>query len=111
MGRDKLYSYLASNYSDYPTREQVMQWLKNQKVWQIHNRPISRISSKHIIVDKPLIIWSVDLTGPLIRDQGFNYIFGIIDINTKLLYTAPLKKKNSLETAKEFSYLNSTATR
>ncbi len=34
------------------------------------------------------------------RDSGFNYIFGRIDVSTKELFTAPLKNKTALETAK-----------
>jgi hypothetical protein len=100
FGRDKLFQYVKNNYENYPTRRQVMQWLKTQAVHQIHQRPQGpRLATKLVIVQKPNRYFQCDLTGTLPRDQGYNYIFAIIDIHSKKLYTAPLKSKTSLEVA------------
>lgn len=39
------------------------------------------------------------ITGPLSRDSRYNYIFGLIDVATKELSTAPLRNKTAAETA------------
>lgn len=100
VGRDRLYSYLAKMYpEDHPSRRQVMNWLKDQKIWQLHTRPPARLPTKSVTVSKPMKYFQIDLTGPLIRDKGFHYILGIIDVHTKLLHTAPLKNKSSFQVA------------
>jgi hypothetical protein len=40
---------------------------------------------------------TVDL--PLPRNQGYSYIFGMIDVHSKMFYAAPLKTKMIFETA------------
>jgi hypothetical protein len=101
LGRDKLYYYVASKYpDDHPSRRAVMEWLKNQTVHQLHFRPPPRLPTKSVVASKPLRYFQVDLTGPLPRNQGFSYIFGMIDVHSKMLYAAPLKTKTSAETAR-----------
>lgn len=100
VGRDRLYDYLRkSNADDHPSRRQVMDWLKAQKVWQLHAKPPKRQATKQVAVSKPLRYFQMDLTGPLNRDKGVHYILGLIDVNTKMLFTAALKKKSSLDVA------------
>jgi hypothetical protein len=100
LGRDQLFHYVQKEYpNDHPTRQQVMQWLKDQKVNQIHTRPPPRLPTKSVIVSKPNKYYQIDLTGPMPRDSGYNYIFGLIDVATKELFTAPLKNKTALETS------------
>jgi hypothetical protein len=77
-----------------------MQWLKVQKVHQIHTRPSPRLPTKSVVVSKVNKYYQCDLTGPMLRDSGYNYIFGLIDVATKELFTAPLKNKSALETSK-----------
>jgi hypothetical protein len=108
FGRDKLYQYIREKYpKEYPTRREVMEWLKTQKVWQLHNRPPPKL-----IIKKAGRYYSADLTGPLPRDNTYNYIFGIVDVITKMLYTAPLKgltaleAKNALQRIIEVNYLD-----
>ncbi len=104
LGRDRLFYYLTKEYpNDHPTRQQVMQWLKGQKVHQIHTRPVPRLPTKSVVVSKPKSYYQCDLTGPLSRDSGYNYIFGLIDVATKELFTSPLKNKTALETSKGLS--------
>ena len=55
---------------------------------------------QNLLVSRPKRYYQSDLTGPLSRGSGFNYIFGIIDVSTKDLFTAPLKNKTAFETAK-----------
>jgi hypothetical protein len=101
LGRDKLYDYVASKYpDDHPSRRAVMEWLKNQTVHQLHFRPPPRLPTKSVVSSKPLRYFQVDLTGPLPRNQGYSYIFGMIDVHSKMLYAAPLKTKTSAETAR-----------
>ena len=76
-----------------------MNWLKDQKIWQLHTRPPARLPTKSVTVSKPMRYFQIDLTGPLIRDRGFHYILGIIDVHTKFLYTAALKNKSSSHVA------------
>lgn len=96
MGRDKLYYYLVSkNPNDHPSRNEVMAWLKAQKVHQLHVRAPPRQPTKAVIVQNPLRYFQLDLTGPFPRNRGFRWIMGIIDVATKLLYTAGLKNKTS----------------
>jgi ribosomal protein S13 len=76
-----------------------MQWLKSQQVYQLHLRPPTRVPTKSIAVSKPKKHFQADLTGPLPRDQGYNYVFAIIDVNSKMLYTRPLKTKTAAEVA------------
>jgi transposase InsO family protein len=99
FGRDKLYFHLKENYTSYPSRRQVMEWLKNQEVYQLHVRPQRRLSTKSIVVHKPGKYYQADLCGPLPRDGGWNYVFAIIDVHSKMLYTAPLKTKTAEEVA------------
>jgi hypothetical protein len=99
FGRDKLFQYIKNNYESYPTRREVMEWLKNQEVYQLHVRPSARVSTKSIVVKRPNSYYQCDLVGPLPRDQGYNYIFSIIDVASKMLYTAPLKTKTAAEVA------------
>jgi hypothetical protein len=43
FGRDKLYQYCREKYpKEYPTRREVMEWFKTQKVWQLHHQPPPR---------------------------------------------------------------------
>ena len=101
LGRDRLFHYVQEKYpNDHPTRQQLMQWLKEQKVHQIHTRPPPRFPTKTVVVSKINKYYQCDLTGPLPRDSGYNYIFGLIDVATKELFTAPLKNKTALETSK-----------
>ncbi len=58
------------------------------------------MATKSVVVSRPKRYYQCYLTGPLPRDSGFNYIFGIIDVSTKELFTAPLKNKTASETAK-----------
>ena len=98
FGRDKLYQYCREKYpKEYPTRREVMEWLRAQKVWQLHHQPPPRRSTQSLIVQKVGRYYSADLTGPLPRDNSYNYIFGIVDVTTKMLYTAPLKGLTALE--------------
>jgi hypothetical protein len=76
-----------------------MQWLKTQQVYQLHLRPPPRVPTKSITISKPNKYFQADLTGPLPRDQGYNYVFAIIDVNSKMLYTRPLKTKSAAEVA------------
>ena len=100
LGRDRLFHYVQEQYPyDHPTRQQVMQWLKEQKVHQIHTRPVPRLPTKSVVVSKPKRYYQIDLTGPLPRDSGYNYIFGLIDVATKELFTSPLKNKTAHETS------------
>ena len=43
FGRDKIYKYLMENYEDHPSRREVMQWLKDQKVWQLQYQALDEI--------------------------------------------------------------------
>lgn len=72
-----------------------MSWLKAQKIHQIHVRAPQRLPTKPVIVQKPLLYFQLDLTGPFSRDRGFKWIMGIVDVSTKMLYTAALKNKTS----------------
>jgi hypothetical protein len=54
--------------------------LKDQKVWQLQYQAPSRLPTKSVIMKNH---WQFDLTGPLPRDAGYNYIFGLIDTMTK----------------------------
>jgi transposase InsO family protein len=103
FGRDKLYQYLRENYTSFPSRRQVMQWLKSQQVYQLHQRPPLRVPTKSVAVSKPNKYFQADLTGPLPRDQGYNYVFAIIDVNSKMLFTRPLKTKTAAEVASALS--------
>ncbi len=45
LGRDRLFHYVTKESpNDHPMRQQVMQWLKEQKVHQIHTRPPPRLN-------------------------------------------------------------------
>jgi hypothetical protein len=74
-----------------------MEWLKIQKVWHLYHQPPPRRATQSLIVKKVGRYYSADLTGPLPRDKSYNYIFGIVDVTTKMLYTAPLKGLAALE--------------
>jgi hypothetical protein len=101
LGRDKLYDHVKSKYpDDHPSRRAVMEWLKNQTVHQLHFRPPPRLPTKSVVANKPLRYFQVDLTGPLPRNHGFSYIFGMIDVHSKMLYAAPMRTKTSAEAAR-----------
>jgi hypothetical protein len=96
VGRDKLYRFVKENHPhDHPSRNSIMLWLEMQKIHQLHVRPPPKLPTKSVIVQKKLKYWQIDLTGPFPRDRGYNWIFGMIDVNSKYLYTAPLKNKTS----------------
>jgi hypothetical protein len=81
VGRDKLFRYLTEKYPDnHPTRMQVMEWLKMQRVHQIHVRAPPRMPTKSVIVKNKSRYMQLDLTGPFTRDRGFTWIMGLIDV-------------------------------
>ena len=67
FGRDRLFHYLKDNYPDeHPTRRQLMQWMKQQKVHQIHTRPSGpRLPTKSVVVSIPKRYYQCDLTDSL----------------------------------------------
>ena len=55
-----LFHYVQKEYpNDHPTRQQVMQWLKEQKVHQIHSRPTPRLPTKSVVVLNPRVTTNV----------------------------------------------------
>ena len=74
------------------------------------NYPTNKIVVKHI--DQ---IWSIDLLDmsdySIKNNNGFRYIFVIIDDFSKYLFTIPLKNKNSQTITNEFSNILSSSKR
>src|SRR5207253_6453805 len=54
FGRDKLFKYIRANHPDSGiSRRDVMEWLKLQRPWQITKRPLKRVKTSLMDIQKP----------------------------------------------------------
>lgn len=91
VGRDRLHHWLMENKPQAGiSRRQVMAWLKLQKPWQLTKQPPKRQHTSIMDIRKEGYM-SCDLKGPLARDQGFEYVFGLVDVASRKQYAKPIK--------------------
>jgi DNA repair exonuclease SbcCD ATPase subunit len=88
FGRDKLYQFIRERYpTEYPTRREVMDWLRTQKVWQLHNRPPPRQ------LTIPLTEKDVDKVKQVLEGVAIEILNLEKDLaKTQIQYTAAAKK-------------------
>ena len=95
VGRDRLYKYVAANHPEAGiSRRDVMTWLKLQTTWQLTARPPKKAKTSLIDIRKPGYM-SCDLKGPLANDQGFTFVFGIVDVASRKQYTKPIRNPSA----------------
>jgi len=105
VGYEKLY-VIAQAFPNPPTRRAVADWLKDQKVHQLHLKPKRTSGIKPVLVDKPNSVYQMDLIdmGDQ-RDRQFRYILGLIDCFTRYAYALPLVNKEMATVSKAFEKL------
>ena len=97
FGRDKVFQYVKQNHPEAGiSRRSVQKWLDQQPVYQKTKPPPPKVRISAIAIDKPGY-YTVDLSGNLPRDQGYNYYCGFIEVSTRKLFTRALKTKESTE--------------
>ena len=94
VGRDRLYAYVRDNTESGISRRQVMAWLKLQKPWQFTKQAPKRASTSLMDIKKEGYM-SCDLKGPLPKDKGYEYIFGLVDVASRYQYALPIKSPSS----------------
>ena len=71
---------------------------KEQFVKEIHHRVVRKFPRRHVLVLHKDEIWAMDLASMetiAASNQGFKYIFCIIDVFSKYAWCIPLKTKNA----------------
>ena len=97
VGRDRLHHYLMQNHPESGiSRRDVMKWLQLQKPWQLTKQPPKRASTSLMDIKKQGYM-SCDLKGPLPKDRGFEYIFGLVDVASRFQYALPIKSASSID--------------
>src|SRR5207253_59234 len=94
-GRDKLFKYIRANHPDCGiSRRDVMEWLKQQKPWQITKRPLKRVKTSLMDIQKPGYM-SCDLAGPMMRDNKKSYIFVLCDVASRMTYAKAIDNSSA----------------
>lgn len=103
FGRDKLYQLTREEAREYdiphPTKRQVQEWLKEQKVYQLHKTPKRSSIVKPVIQSKPDTYYQADLIAfNTKKDEGYRYCLTMIDGFSRKLFAVPLKQRTKQET-------------
>lgn len=95
-GRDPLFNRIYSKYAGISKR-QVMEWLRNQESWQLLTKPAPVPSqTKSIISTHVNARWQMDLMDfSSTPANGYNWIFGVIDMFSKFAWAIPIKNKEA----------------
>ena len=108
FGRDKLYKILQEQNLDI-SRRQVMEWLKEQPVYQRYLPTKKNRVIQPTILSKPYQQLGIDLMDlQNLEYNGYKYILTIVDLFSKKIWAYPLKNKQDKTVASRFnSFLRS----
>jgi IS30 family transposase len=102
VGVDKLYE-VTKAYPKHPSRRQVRDWLKAQKLYQLHLRPKRTTTIKPVLGKQPGVLFQLDLIDMgKYEEAGFRYISVLIDAFSREMYAVPLKNKDGETVASAF---------
>src|SRR5436190_19171139 len=90
------------------TRRQVVDWLRAQDTYTLHKPARKRFPRNSYIVYGPNEYWQADLNdmqGISEHNNGVNYLLTVIDVFSKMLWVAPLKRKTGVEVAQAFKQI------
>ncbi len=111
-GRDRLFKTLAEKYYGI-TKTAISAFLNRQELHQLHKVPIKAKDVVPIIAKYPYQRWQMDIIVMVERKEmadgttlsaytgnnGYKYIFTVIDTFTKFAHTMPLKSQTSATVA------------
>ena len=83
----------------------IKNWLKLQETHNLHITPKHHFPTEHTICDYLDEEWEIDLldvSNLSNQNRGFKFIFVVVDIYSRFLWTRPLKSKKATETAEKF---------
>jgi len=95
FGRDKLYKFIQANHQDSKiSRRQVLDWLKQQEIYQLNLRMIEPKSIKTTVSKAPHQSLGIDLIDMQNYERnGYKYILNCIDLFSRMVYAIALKDK------------------
>lgn len=96
------------------TRDQVVDFLKRQKTYQLHKQPRRRFKRRRYIVSGIDDLWQADLAdmSNLSQDNnGVTFLLVVIDVFSKYLWVRPLKAKTATVTLDAIDDIMMTAER
>lgn len=100
FGRDKLYKLAISKGLNI-SRRQIMDWLKDQEIYQRYLKPERAKTIQTTILSKPNKQIGIDLIDMQNKEYNkYKYILTAIDLFSKKAYAQPLKNKTDIETTK-----------
>jgi transposase InsO family protein len=97
-GRDALFHYISKTLGNKDiSRRYIAGWLAKQKVNQIYTRKKPQTNIRPIITSKPGAFLQIDLIDFSNKPsaQNYRYILNVIDVFSRKVWLAPLKKKTS----------------
>jgi len=83
----------------------VVDWLRGQETYTLHKPARKRFPRNRYAVFGPNELWQADLNdmrGLSEHNDGYNYLLTVIDVFSKRLFVAPLKRKSGKEVAAAF---------
>ena len=97
FGRDKLWQ-IALHNGIKVSRRQVMDWLKQQEIWQLYAPAEESKDLQSTVLNKPHDQIGIDLIDMQNYEHGnYKYIFTAIDLFSKKAYAVALKNKSNVE--------------
>ena len=104
FGRDKLFNFLRSEYTDKEiSRRQVAEWLSQQEVNQLYapsKGKAKTFKSSMTSVGKILAMDLVNMEKFQVR--GYTYLFNAVDMSSRYNYSVALKNKTDAEVLNGF---------
>ena len=104
FGRDKLFNFLRSEYTDKEiSRRQVAEWLSQQEVNQLYapsKGKAKTFKSSMTSVGKILAMDLVNMEKFQVR--GYKYLFNAVDMSSRYNYSVAMKNKEKEEVLKSF---------
>lgn len=99
-GRDKFYSVVSEKYSNI-SLNQVMEFLKKQKPYQIHKQVHRESTAKSFVVEYPNKLWCCDTTR-IDSYNGYGILLNCVDVFSKYAYSVPIKNLTAKDVIKAF---------
>ena len=100
-GRDRLYHRIGQQCLGISRRD-VMDFLKRQETWQLHQTIHKPPTRQTVSVNRPLDHWQIDLidfTAQTTFNNGHRFILTVIDGFTKYAWAKPIKTKHASSVA------------
>jgi len=94
FGRDKMFNLLRNKHEDEsPSWRQINDWLKQQEINQIYTPSKGKAKTFKCSMTSPNKILAMDLVNmEKFQVRGFKYLFNVIDMSSRYLYSVALKK-------------------